>query len=80
MRFAMDNGEFPKVFIERNKHAPFSVSTGKNFVISWINIPCPSPDNIVPGSFERLAPTTPHAGIQENLHEADSSGSGSIRS
>jgi hypothetical protein len=34
----------------------------------------------VAGTFEGLAPTTPHTGIQEDLHEVDSSGSGSIRS
>ena len=80
MRLTMDNSEFPKVLIERNKHAPFSVSASKDFVIPRINIPGTSPDNIMAGSFENLAPTAPYAGIQEDLHEADSSGSGSIRS
>lgn len=80
MRLIMDNSEFPEVFIERHKHMPFSGSVSKDVVISWINIPRTSPDHIVAGGFEGLAPTAPHTGIQKDLHEADSSGSGSIRS
>lgn len=80
MRLTMDNSAFPKVFIERHKHMPFSVGVSKDVVISWINVPGTSPDNIMTGSFEGLPPAAPHTGIQKDLHEADSSGNGSIRS
>ena len=80
MRLTKDNGEFSKIFIDCHKHMPFSGSVSKEVVISRSNIPGTSPHYIVVGSFEGLAPASPHTGIQEDLHEADSSGSGSIRS
>ena len=80
MRLTVDNSEFPKVFIEHNKYTPFSVSVSKDFLITGINVPGAGPDDIVAGSFEGFAPTAPDTGIQQDLHEADSSGGGSIRS
>jgi len=80
MRLATDDSEFSKVFIESNENAPFLVSTGENLVISWINIPSSSPDDVMSSRSECLDRTTPDARIEQEFHEGDSMGSGSIRS
>ena len=58
----------------------FPVSPAKNFVISWISIPRSRPDDVMSGRLQRLDRASPYARIEQELHEADSSGSGSTRS
>jgi len=80
MRLISDNSKFSEVFIESHKNTPFLMGAGKDFVIAWINIPSSSPDDVMSGRFERFKGTTLDARIQQDFHEGDSMGSGSIRS
>jgi hypothetical protein len=80
MRLTSNDSEFSEIFIERHKNTPFLMSAGENFVIAWINIPGASPNDVMTSRFEQLDGTTPDARIQQDFHEGDSTGSGSIRS
>ena len=76
MRLISDDSEFSEIFIESYKNTPFLMSVSEDFVISWINIPSSSLDDVMSSRFERLDCTTPDARIQQDFHEGDSMGSG----
>lgn len=80
MRLVSDDSKFSEVFIESHQNTPFLMGAGKNFVIAWINIPSSSLDDVMASRLERFNGTTPDARIQQDFHEGDSTGSGSIRS
>lgn len=80
MSLPAHDGQFAKVLVEGNEDSTLPMCQGQNLVIAGISRPVSRPDNIVPRGFQRMNGTTPDTGIEQKFHEADSSGSGSIRS
>jgi len=72
--------QLSEILVERNENTPFPMSHGQDLIIARISRPVSCPDDIVSRSIQRINGSTPDTGIEQKFHEADSRGSGSIRS
>jgi anthranilate/para-aminobenzoate synthase component II len=80
MRHALADGQFAKVFIERDKYSLLPVCLGQDILIARILGKVADPQRIMTGGQKIALGSTPDAGIEQDLHAADSIFSGSIRS
>lgn len=80
MGLASHHGQFAEVFVECDQNAILPIRKGQDLVITGIDRPVSCPDDIMACGFQWSDSTTPDAGIEQQLHEADSRGKGSMRS
>lgn len=76
------HGKFAEVLINRDANSLFRMGEGEYRIVAWVLRPIADPHNIVTCSAKSFCNPAPHAGIQQQSHEACSvvSVSGSIRS
>ena len=72
--------QLTEIFVERDENPTLLIGQGENLVIAGISRPVSRPDDIVPRRLQRSHGHTGDAAIKQQFHEADSRGSGSIRS
>lgn len=80
MRLTSYDCKLTEVFVERDENSIFVMGQGHDLVIAGIRRPVSGPENIVPCGLQWTDGATPNAAIEQKFHEADSRGSGSIRS
>jgi hypothetical protein len=79
VRQAPSDRQFAEVFIERDEHALFPVCLRQDVFITWILRQVTCPKHVMADSLKFSLGTTPNAGVEQQLHAADSILSGSIR-
>lgn len=80
MRFTVENGQTAKVLLKSDRGAAFVLSLAHDLLVSRIRIGLTHPAHIVPGRGQDRGRPAPDAGVQQELHAAALTISGSIRS
>lgn len=80
MRLFAHHCQLTEVLVERDENPTILMGQGHDLIIARISRPVSRPDDIVPRGLEWSNDATRNAGIEQQFHEADSRGSGSIRS
>lgn len=80
MRQASPDREFAEILVERDEHTLFPVGLRQDLFITRVLRQIPGPQHVMSSCLKFRLGTAPHAGIEQQLHAADSIFRGSIRS
>jgi hypothetical protein len=75
-----DDGELAEVLVEGDEGPALRERTGHDLLVAWVDRPVAGPDHVVASGPEPLDGTTPHAGVEKELHVPVGTRRGSTRS